>query len=154
MDLEGWANFAEAGNGLWTEQIFDGNCYTEFNAFRSGDALNIAWLVTPPIDMDAHTQEILVFQTAQHHLSSPDNTLEAFVSTDFDGTDVLSATWTPIEARLAGMSDDWYDFVPSWEVDLSAYSGNLYIAFKYVGSGTNTQLDGGYFVDEVRVFGM
>ena len=52
------------------------------------------------------------------------------------------------------MDDDWYDFVPSGEVDLSSYSGNLYIAFKYVGSGTNTQLDGGYFVDDVRVFGL
>lgn len=154
LDLEGWINFVEAGRRLWTEQTFGNNGYTEFSAFRSGDALNTAWLVTPPIDMDAHTEEVLVFQTAQHHLSSPDNTLEAFVSTDFDGTDVLSATWQPIEARLASMADDWYDFVPSGEVDLSAYSGNLYIAFKYVGSGTNTQLDGGYFIDEIRVFGL
>lgn len=67
---------------------------------------------------------------------------------------MLSATWIPVEVRLASLDDDWYDFVPSGEVDLSAHSGNLYIAFKYVGSGTNTQLDGGYFVDDVRVFGL
>lgn len=154
LDLEGWTNFAEAGNRLWIEEIFGGNGYTEFSPFLSGDVANIGWLVTPPINLDNHNGAILVFQTAQHHLSSPDNTLEVFVSTDFDGTNVLSATWEPMEARLASLDDDWYDFVPSGEVDLSSYSGNLYIAFKYVGSGTNTQLDGGYFVDDVRVFGL
>ena len=34
-------------------------------------------------------------------------------------------------------------------VDVSSYSGNLYVAFKYVGSGNDTSLDGGYFVDDV-----
>lgn len=154
LDLEGWTNFAEAGNRLWIEEIFGDNGYTEFSSYQSGDLLNIGWLVTPPIDMDEHSEEILVFQTAQHHLSSADNTLEVFVSTDFDGTDVLSATWTPVAAHLASMADDWYDFVSSGEIDLSAYTGRLYIAFKCVGSGTNTQLDGGYFVDDIRVFGL
>ena len=34
-------------------------------------------------------------------------------------------------------------------VDVSSYSGNLYVAFKYVGSGNDNSLDGGYFVDDV-----
>jgi hypothetical protein len=29
---------------------------------------NIAWLISPKIDMDTHTNEILTFRTAQHHL--------------------------------------------------------------------------------------
>jgi len=34
-------------------------------------------------------------------------------------------------------------------VDVSSYSGTLYVGFKYTGSGTDTSLDGGYFVDDV-----
>ena len=34
-------------------------------------------------------------------------------------------------------------------IDVSSYSGNLYVAFKYVGSGNDNSLDGGYFVDDV-----
>jgi hypothetical protein len=42
---------------------------------------NVAWLISPKIDMDTHTNEILTFRT-QHHLDvdSPLNSLEVFVS--------------------------------------------------------------------------
>ena len=103
--------------------------------------------------MDAQSNEFLNFQTAQHHLDSPDNTLEVFVSTDFNGTDVLAATWQPIEANLAKQSDSWYSFQDSGLIDISSYTGTLYVAFKVVGSGTDTQLDGAYHVEDFRVLG-
>ncbi|NCG03754.1 MAG: hypothetical protein GWO82_00275, partial [Bacteroidetes bacterium] len=43
----------------------------------------------------------------------------------------------------------WYAFQDVGLIDVSSYSGNLYVAFKYVGSGTDSSLDGGYFVDDV-----
>jgi len=152
LDLTDWTNFAEAGSRVWREKTFSGNGYAELSAFGSGDVSNIAWLVSPGIDMDAQAGEILTFKTAQHHLDDDvDNKLEVFVSTDFDGTNVLTATWVPVVANIATMDNSWYSFVDSGLVDLSSYTGTLYVGFKYTGSGTNTVLDGSYQVEDFKV---
>ena len=89
---------------------------------------------------------------AQHHLDDDqNNTLEVFVSTDFDGTNVTSATWNPITVNIPTESDSWYQFKDAGLVDLSSYTGTLYVGFKYVGSGTDTNLDGAYMIDDFRV---
>ncbi len=151
LDIAGWTNFAEEGGKLWSEQVFNGNGYADFNSFQTDDDINIGWLVSPGIDMDGQDNEFLNFKTAQHHLTSADNTLEVFVSTDYDGSDVLAATWEPITANLASLSDSWFAFIDSGLIDISSYSGTLYVAFKVVGSGTDTNLDGGYFVEDFKV---
>jgi hypothetical protein len=151
LNFVGWTNYAEAGSWVWREKTFSGNGYTEFSTYNSGSPSNIAWLVTPGFDMDAQDNEFLNFKTAQHHLDSPNNTLEVFVSTDYDGTNVLTATWIPVSATLASQSNDWYAFVDSGLIDLSSYTGTLYVAFKVVGSGTDTTLDGAYQVDDFSI---
>lgn len=152
LDFTGWVNFAEEGSELWTEQAFRGNGYTEFSGYRTNDDSNIGWLITPGIDMDAKDNEFLSFKAAQHHVdNSNENTLEVFVSTDFDGTDVAAATWVKVEANLPTKDSRWYQFQDSGLVDLSTYSGTLYVAFKSVASGNNSALDGSYMIDDVRV---
>jgi hypothetical protein len=151
LDIPGWTNYAEVGSEYWTEQVFSGNGYAEFSTYLSGDDVNIGWLISPGIDMDAQENEYLNFKTAQHHLDSPNNTLEVLVSTDFDGSDVTGATWTPISANLASQSNSWYEFVDSGLIDISEYTGTLYVGFKVVGSGNDTQLDGAYHVEDFVV---
>jgi hypothetical protein len=58
------------------------NGYAEFNTTGAKVLSNIAWLISPKIDMDTHTNEILTFRTAQHHLDvdSPLNSLEVYIS--------------------------------------------------------------------------
>ncbi len=151
FNFEGWINFAETGTKLWSEQEFGGNGYAEFGAFHSGDQSNISWLITPGIVMDSQIGESLTFKTAQHHISSKENTLEVFVSTNFDGANVLAATWKPIGATLATGNDSNYKFINSGSIDLSSYSGTLYLAFKYTGSGKDSDLDGAYMVDDIKI---
>lgn len=151
LDFSNWTNFAETGSELWTEQIFSGNGYAEFSGFRTNDPVNVGWLVSPSVDMSAHSQVFVNFQLAQHHLDSDQNTLEVFVSTDFDGTNVTAATWEKINANIPTMSDSWYAFKDGGLIDLSAYTGTLYVGFKFVGSGTDTTLDGAYMVDDFKV---
>lgn len=151
LDFTDWTNFNEVGGYKWREKTFSGNGYTEFSTYNSGDASNIAWLVTPGFDMDAQSNEFLNFKTAQHHLDSPNNTLEVFISTNYDGSDVLGATWEPISATLASQANDWYDFIDSGLIDVSSYTGTIHVAFKVVGSGTNTTLDGAYQVDDFKM---
>ncbi|MGB0981955.1 MAG: DUF5689 domain-containing protein [Winogradskyella sp.] len=155
LNTPGWTNFAEQGGELWTEQLFQGVGTAEFSSFSTGDAVNIGWLISPGIDMDAQTNELLSFKTAQHHLDedSEDNGIKVFVSTDFDGTNVLAATWEEQTATFPNTSNSWYDLIGSGLIDLSGYTGTLHIAFRVTGSGTDSDLDGAFQIDDVAVVG-
>ncbi|MFB9051792.1 DUF5689 domain-containing protein [Formosa undariae] len=151
LDTEGWINFAERGQVLWTEQIYSKNGYAEFGTFGATDTQNVAWLVSPAINMDAYDNEFLNFKMGQHHITSVRNTIEVLASTDFNGSDVLNATWTEIDAKVPTKYDEWYAFKDSGLIDISQFSGILYFAFKVTGSGTNEALDGSYQLDDFRV---
>jgi len=150
--LTGWLNMAEAGSVLWHSERYKGNTYAEFSPYHSKEQSNIGWLITPPIDMDIYSNEYMIFETAQHHFDNA--TLEVFISNDFDGNeaDFLKANWIKVNAVLASKTDPPYKFISSGKIDISSYSGEIYIAFKYTGSGS-TKSDGGFFVDNIKVFG-
>lgn len=151
LDTPGWTNFAEVGSKVWRERVYSNDGYAEFSSYQSGDTENIAWLVSPGIDLEAQGIEFLNFKMAQHHLDSDDNTIEVFVSTDYDGTNVLAATWEPISVNLPTQSNSWYAYVDSGLADLSSYSGTLYVGFKATGNGTD--LTGGFQLDDFIILG-
>ncbi|MBJ7879446.1 DUF5689 domain-containing protein [Gelidibacter salicanalis] len=149
LNFKGWTNFAEAGTTKWREKNIEGNGYTEFGTFGTRSPVNIAWLITPRFNMDNNSNIYLNFRAAQHHLDSPNNSLEVLVSTNYNGTNVLTATWTPIEAAIPSQSNSWYEFVDSGLINLSLYKGTFHVAFKVTGSGTDTTMDGAYQIDDV-----
>lgn len=155
LSLPGWANIVQSGTLFWKGGVRSGNGYAEFAISGTKVNSNIAWLISPKIDMDLHTNEILTFRTAQHHLDvdSPLNTIEVYVSTNFDGLNVKTATWVQLPVILPKQSTPWYQFVGSGGADLSSYTGKINIAFKYIGSGKNLALDGAFQIDDVQVFG-
>lgn len=152
LDNTGWENIAEVGTMKWKEQIFSGNPYAEFSSFQSNEAVNIGWLVSPDINLDATDNEILQFQASQSFVTSASNSLEVLIATDYDGTNLTTANWQPLPATLPTTASSFFAFIKSGEIDLSEYTGNVNIAFKVRGSGTNTALDGSYQVDAIRVY--
>ena len=156
ISLPGWVNIIQNGSIAWRGGFSAGNGYAEFYFSGTRVLSNAAWLISPKIDMDVHTKEMLTFRTAQHHLDvdSPLNALEVYVSTNFDGVNVTAATWTRLNVKLPNQATPWHQFVGSGAVDLSVYTGKINVAFKYVGSGRNLALDGSFLVDDVQIFGV
>lgn len=154
LNTAGWTNYAQQGTRSYTEQVFSDNGYAEFTSFGSGQALNVAWLISPPFDMDAQQGETLVFQSAHAFLTSPDNTLELMVSTDYDGNiaNFNQASWVNVPVTTPTPLNDFYEWVNSGEADLSGFEGTLYFAFKAKGSGSNTNLDATFQIDNIRLF--
>jgi hypothetical protein len=155
LNLPGWTNLVQKGTKYWLGTLYAGNGYAEFNTTGTKVVSNIAWLISPKIDMDLHTHEVLTFRSAQHHLDvdSPLNSLEVYVSNDFDGLNIAKATWVPLIVILPVQATPWYQFVGSGGVDLSSYTGKINIAFKYTGSGKNLALDGAFQIDDVQIYG-
>lgn len=155
LDTPGWTNYAQTGTRKFTEQVFSDDGYAEFTSFGSGQALNVAWLISPAFDMDAQEGETLVFQSAHAFLTNPlENTLELMVSTDYDGNiaNFNQASWISIPVKTPTPNDDFYAYVNSGAIDLSGFHGTLHFAFKAKGSGSNTALDATFQIDNIRLF--
>lgn len=151
FDFPGWTNFAEAGTKLWIERAFNGDGYIQFSPFGSGQVSNIGWAITPAINLDSTDGEVLTFSSASNFVDNPDNKLQVLISSNFDGTNVLAATWILLPATVANETTNGYIYIPSGEIDLSSYSGNIHIAFKVFG-GSGSTMDGLYQVDKIKVY--
>ncbi|MWB96568.1 DUF5017 domain-containing protein [Flavobacterium sp. GA093] len=155
LSLPGWANIVEKGKLFWKGVVASGNGYAEYAISGTKVVSNVGWLISPEINMDEYKNEILTFRSSQHHLDvdSPLNSLEVLVSADFDGLNIDKATWETLKANFPNQSTAWNVFVGSGAIDLSKYTGNIRIAFKYTGSGKNLALDGAFQLDDVQVYG-
>ncbi|MEO8517265.1 MAG: choice-of-anchor J domain-containing protein [Flavobacterium sp.] len=146
----GWTSYAEQGTKQWLQKSFSGDGYAFFTSFGSGQPVNTAWLISPEIDMDNQEGEKLTFQTCQDgFIKNIDNSLELFVSTDYDGTNFAAASWENVNFKVANQNSIKFVYVNSGTIDLSSYKGKLHFAFKMKGT---TALSGGFQVDNVRVF--
>lgn len=116
--------------------------------FGTSTGTNVtSWLISPSINLDASTSEKLTFTTAVRNSSiSGSSTFAAYISTDYDGgNNPQNFTWTNLNATIAvpSGSSTFSPFLSSGIIDISGYSGNIYIAFKYVAvsGGRTTELD-------------
>ncbi|MBP6976877.1 MAG: DUF5689 domain-containing protein [Bacteroidales bacterium] len=148
ISLSGWLNEATIGSRLWRAKEFDSNVYAQATSFNSNEE-NECWLITPPIDLDAMTSPKFTFESAQAYWTH--DGLSVWISTDFNGVNIVGATWVELNPILAGQSDPEHDWIFSGVVDLSAYSGTAHIGFKYNGNG-NTGLTSSYRIDNVQLY--
>jgi hypothetical protein len=152
----GWTNFIEAGSEGWEAYTQAGTNSSQgvsarVGSFNSGDTSTVAWLITPQIDLDANTGVTLNFETSNSF--SDGSNMEILFSNDWDGTEagITSATWGIVSDAYVTQDGDFFgDWFESGNVDLSCGSGQIYIAFKYTGSG-NSDFDGTYELDFVSI---
>lgn len=152
----GWTNFIEAGSEGWEAYRDTGSnaslgISARAGSFRSGDVSNIAWLISPLVDLDAQTGETLTFQTSNSFADG--SQLELLFSSDWDGNpaNIVNATWGILPAAyIVKDTDPFSSWFSSGIVDLSCSTGSIYIAFKFSGSG-ETGFDGTYELDEVKI---
>lgn len=155
LSLPGWTNIVQNGKLFWEGSVTSGNGAAKYAISGTKVVSNVGWLISPTINMDEHKNEILTFRSAQDDLDvdSPLNSLEILVSTDFDGLNVDKANWTNLKAKFPIQATPSNEFIGSGAIDLSNYSGNIRLAFKYTGSGTNLALDGSFQIDDVQIYG-
>lgn len=145
VSLAGWKNVAVKGTRLWRFQEFDSNVYAQATAFNDSNPEMEAWMITPPINLD--NPKTLTFESATSFYVH--DGLSVWISTDFNGVNVGTATWTELSGNLAGSSSGNNNWVLSGSIDLSAYSGIGYIGFKHIGNPDNGTSS--YRIDNVVV---
>jgi len=155
--LTGWSNVSMLGGAeKWETRIFSNNKYAQFSPFgiTPVEPSCDTRLITKAINLDNTTGEFLRFGSKIGFANGVAVTV--WISTDYDGSGtaaaVNAATWTQLNPIMAPQTASFpTDFTSSGNVDLSSYSGNAYISFKYVG-GTGG-ITSTYQIDNIEVYG-
>ncbi len=151
ISVDGWQSIAAVGTRKWMAKSYSGNVYAEMNPYQSGEPSNIGWLITPQINLAGLTNKFVLFET-QYNYWAAGTKLEVFTSTDYDGTNLATATWNALTgARIVQQADGTNKWVSSGAVSLESFTGNVYIGFKYTGGGSINQTTA-YRVDNFKVF--
>ncbi|MBS2097929.1 T9SS-dependent choice-of-anchor J family protein [Carboxylicivirga linearis] len=120
-------NFAVASSGTvaWEIDNYGDDYYAKASGYNAG--ANETWLISPSIDLDNTTDEILEFITASNY-SGPDMVVK--YSTDYDGLgDPSTATWTEFSSYVLSAGN--WEWISSGYIDMSSINGTVNIAFIY-----------------------
>jgi hypothetical protein len=124
----GWTQKQVAGDKAWYVPSFNGNNYAAMTGFKGNGPFD-QWLISPAIDMSKVSKKVLTFDTQVNGYGSTQSALKVFVLTAADPT---TAKTTQLNPTLATAPATGYsDWANSGELDLSAFSGIIYIGFEY-----------------------
>lgn len=111
------------------------NTYTQFSAFKSPGVCE-GWLISPKFNV--FDGAVLSFDVCVGNYNA--DCLKVFVSTNYDGVNIASATWEDKTASFAipkAPVSGYGTMAPAGAMSLKSYIGkDIYVAFQYVGNGT------------------
>lgn len=175
INLTGWTNLQENGPAtpkLWDARSFGGNKYAYISGFGTAAPTVTSWLVTKGVNLNATTIEKLSFKTIQGFIltTTPGGTpvqagLKVLVSTNYTGTGnpwAAGVTWTDLSSQASfspGSTTSTFPaaFTASGQIDLSSYTGTIYVAFRYEGAdpaGTASDRTSAWEVDDILITGL
>lgn len=150
-DLEamGWENVTVNGTVDYVIGNFSGNNYIQISGFNSNDDVIESWLVTPDINLDSTTDEALTFDL---EVAFSNGVILSVLITDNYTGDVTTTEWTEVDVTVPNVpSSGFGGFDNVGDISIDCLSGNVRLAFKYVGSDPTATTR--YHIDNIEVTG-
>jgi len=148
LETRGWTNLnLSGGSEVFKPGTLGGNRHLRISAYNTQENPLEAWLITPEISLDKTVDEVLSFELR----ASFDNAtiLRVYITTSYTGNP-LTTDWTLVDAEIPmGPSNQAGTSFKRSNIDISCLEGNLHVAFRYLGSGSEKTTT--YDVDNVRV---
>ena len=152
-DIEkiGWENInVNFGNGRFKKRSRDENAFLQISAYNSKEYVMEVWLLSPPIDLEGSTDELMTFDTRATFEEG--SLLTCWISTDYKSS-VKEANWQQLDVEISvgSRGDSNEVFTNSGTVQLDCLEGNVRLAFRYLGSdpGASTTYD----LDNILIMG-
>ena len=136
-NLGDFTAYSISGVQTWRWTSYSGDGYAKVTGYASGNKVNEDWLISPQIDLTGITNTTFNATQTAKYVNGKWEQLTFAVSSDFNGADPTTATWTTLALTNMPTGSDW-TFVNSGDVDLSAFDGKkIYLAMKYISTDTN-----------------
>ena len=125
------ATWKNVGSKAFYATEFDGQSYAAMTGYKGTPPFD-QWLISPAVNIDGASDKTLNFDSQVNGYGSTTTTFKAYVLTSDDPS---TATKTELTANWASAPASGYSgWVNSGDIDLSSYSGVIYIGFNYVAS--------------------
>lgn len=145
---KGWAIAKTSGDKDWWLREFSSNTYATATAYKGSNGPWKEWLISPAIDIDKSPKKTLEFIT-QAAYQAANCGLNVYVLTSQDPS---TATKTLLNASMPNIPASGYsDWVNSGTIDLSSFSGVIYIGWEYYADSATTSST--YCIDNVNIGG-
>lgn len=154
-----WINYNQTGSVKWKgDLIMPSYKSAKATSFNSGSVSNAIWLISQPISYNSSLKlsfsSGFIYWDAGHT-----DALTAYVSTNFNGRNFVTANWTKVTAAAyADGTGSQYTGPSGMKLSgtiplntisiLNNYSGSFCVAFKY--SGTS-QYNSTIYLDDIKV---
>lgn len=127
--LTAWKSVILTGTKSWLQKSYSDNYYASCSGY-GGDGEAEAWLISAPIDIANCANKVLTFDNQVNSYGSSGSILEVYV---LNSADPSTATKTKLDATYATApgGNSWSSWVSSGNLDLSGFSGTIYIGFRY-----------------------
>ncbi|MDE6283281.1 MAG: choice-of-anchor J domain-containing protein [Muribaculaceae bacterium] len=124
----GWSAIKVEGNKAWYVATYSGNNYASMTGYK-GTAPFDSWLVSPAVDLSQVTAKTLSFTSQVNGYGSTTSQIEVYV---LSSADPATATKTKLNAAWPSAPSSGYSsWLSSGSLDLSQFSGTVYIGFRY-----------------------
>ncbi len=128
--------FSIKGDQAWQHDAT--NKYMKMSGFAANVSYeNEDWLVSPDINLTGINNAALEFEHTGKVFGAPFTDMTVWVSTNFDGSNVATASWTQVAITTYMTGNDWV-FVKSGSISLADFNNQpkISVAFKYLSSST------------------
>ncbi len=145
-----WTNLNISGGEIkFKPTLASGNRVLRISAYNTHESPLEAWLITPPVNLDTSTEEVLSFKVR----ASYDNgmILKVFITKNFTG-DPRTTEWIPLDASIPlGPSNNTLEIFKTSKIDISCLEGAVWVGFQYLGADPDKSTT--YDLDNIRVTG-
>ena len=134
----GWTvyDYFEGANS-WEVKSFGGVKFAEIREFQSDPPFPHSWYISPAINLGEYENVLFSFESLTAFRTG--DALSVYISEDYSGDgDPANASWTELPAEFDPHTGSGYgNWTPSGDIDLSEYTGSVYIGFEYESDDDN-----------------
>ncbi len=124
-----WTNVAVTGDKSFYSTSYSGETYAAMTGYKGTQPPFDAWLISPPVKIDECESKILTFDTQVNGYGSTTTEFKAYILTSNDPANATKTLLSP--SYPAAPASGYSGWVASGDLDLSSYSGEIYIGFNY-----------------------
>ncbi|WP_300504140.1 DUF5689 domain-containing protein [uncultured Duncaniella sp.] len=124
----GWTTKMLQGDKEWYFTEFNTTSYAAMTGYK-GTAPFDSWLISPAVDMSKVNDKTLSFETQVNGYGSTTTQFEVYVLTSADPANASKSKLNPTIATAP--ASGYSSWVKSGSLDLSSFSGTIYIGFRY-----------------------
>ncbi|MCG8475702.1 MAG: endonuclease [Cytophagales bacterium] len=149
-ETTGWQILSLQGKNVWNVRNFSSNKFMEMRGYQ-GDAAELDWLLSPEINLGGYRSVKLEFSSQDGYYTH--DGLTCYVMEGWQtGDDPEQTQKTLLQPQLAsGTTQGYGTWTYSGELSLSAWSGQIRLAFRY--EGGNPGQTGTFRIDNVWISG-